>query len=127
LGNLGLTDKEEEAIVAFLKTLTDGYHLGKEVAETDEETVVSNYLLFQNTPNPFNPTTTIAFALAEQGFTTLKVYDLLGREVATLVSGALDAGNHVVTFDASRSASGVYVYRLESNGFTAVKKMVVAK
>ncbi len=127
LGDLGLTDKEEKAIVAFLKTLTDGYGLGKEAAEWDEETVVSNYALFQNSPNPFNPTTSIAFELADQGFTTLKVYDVLGREVATLLSGALDAGNHVVTFDASRLASGVYIYRLESNGFTAVKKMVVAK
>jgi cytochrome c peroxidase len=127
LGDLGLTAKEEDAIVAFMKTLTDGYHLGKEAAETEEETVVSNSTLFQNSPNPFNPTTSIAFELAGQGFTTLKVYDLLGREVVTLVSGPLDAGNHVVTFDASRLASGVYVYRLESNGFTAVKKLVVAK
>lgn len=127
LGNLGLTANEEEAIVAFLKTLTDGYRLGKEAAATDEETVVSNYLLFQNAPNPFNPMTSIAFELADQGFTTLKVYDVLGREVATLVNGALDAGQHVVTFDASRLASGVYVYRLEANGFAAVKKMIVAK
>ncbi len=127
LGDLGLTNKEEETIVAFLKTLTDGYSLGKEVAETGEATVISNYALFQNSPNPFNPTTAIAFELADQSFTTLKVYDVLGREVATLVNGALDAGKHVVTFDASRLASGVYVYRLESSGFTAVKKMIVTK
>lgn len=127
LGNLGLAVSEEEAIVAFLKTLTDGYSLGKEVAETEEEAMISNYALFQNAPNPFNPTTTLTFVLAKQGFTTLKVYDLLGREVATLISDALDAGNHTMIFDASRLASGVYVYRLESNGFTAVKKMIVAK
>ncbi len=127
MGNLGLTGKEEDAIVAFLKTLTDGYHLGKDAAELEEETVTLHHALFQNVPNPFNPTTTIAFELAEQGFTTLKVYDILGREVATLVSGTLEAGNHAVTFDASHLVSGVYVYRLESNGFTAVQKMVLAK
>lgn len=127
LGDLGLTNKDEEAIVAFMKTLTDGYDLDKEAAETGEETVVSNYGLFQNSPNPFNPMTSIVFELADHGFTTLKVYDVLGREVATLVNDALDAGKHVVAFDASRLASGVYVYRLESNGFTAVKKMIVAK
>jgi hypothetical protein len=87
----------------------------------------TDYNLSQNYPNPFNPTTAINFSLPKSGNVTLKVYDLLGREVATLVSGYLPAGAHNTKFDASKLASGMYVYRLQAGTYTAVKKMLLMK
>ncbi|HEX2786330.1 MAG TPA: kelch repeat-containing protein [Ignavibacteria bacterium] len=89
--------------------------------------VLNDYSLSQNYPNPFNPTTKINFSIPKSGLTTLKVYDILGKEVATLVNGFQNAGNFVVEFDASRLASGAYFYRLEVNGFVNTKKMLLIK
>jgi hypothetical protein len=83
--------------------------------------------LEQNFPNPFNPTTTIRFAIPQNEHVTLKVYDLLGREVATLVNEARSAGNHEAFFDASNLASGVYIYRLTAGNFIATKKFTLIK
>lgn len=85
------------------------------------------YVLEQNYPNPFNPTTTIAFKLPTAGNTTLRVFDLLGREVATLVNGRWEAGSYAVTFDAGQLASGVYLYRLESESFVATRKLLLLR
>ena len=85
------------------------------------------YELQQNYPNPFNPTTKINFAIPKQGLVTLKVYDVLGREVANLVNEVKTAGNYIVDFDASYLASGVYFYKLEVNGFSDVKRMMLIK
>ena len=89
------------------------------------------YALNQNYPNPFNPATQIEYSLAKAGYVSLKVYDLLGQQVATLVNSDQTAGSHTVTFDAvngGRSlASGVYFYRLESGSFVATHKMIVLK
>jgi len=86
------------------------------------------FTLNQNYPNPFNPTTTISFTLAQDGFTTLKIYDVLGREIATLASGELKANMvNNVTFDASRFASGIYFARLQHNGKSLVQKMLMTK
>jgi hypothetical protein len=89
--------------------------------------VVYTYKLEQNYPNPFNPTTNIAFSIKEAGFVSLKVYDLLGREVATLVSELRPAGNYTVRFDAAGLGSGVYFYTLSSGGFSQTKKMMIVK
>ena len=89
--------------------------------------VVYTYKLEQNYPNPFNPTTNIAFSIKEAGFVSLKVYDLLGREVATLVSEIRPAGNYTVRFDAAGLGSGVYFYTLSSGGFSQTKKMMIVK
>ncbi len=89
--------------------------------------IPSNYSLSQNYPNPFNPTTSISFALPVAGNVELKVYDMLGKEVASLVSGSYTAGTHSVPFDASALASGVYVYKLTAGDFTDSKKMVLIK
>lgn len=89
--------------------------------------IPKNFSLNQNYPNPFNPVTMIRFALPKSGNVTLKVYDILGREVANLVSGFKAAGEYMVDFDASALTSGVYFYRLESDGYVDVKRMVLLK
>jgi Secretion system C-terminal sorting domain len=83
--------------------------------------------LSQNYPNPFNPTTTIEFALPLTAKVQMKVYNVIGQEVATLVNETLTAGHHAVTFDASRIASGVYMYKIVAGNFVSVKKMVLLK
>jgi hypothetical protein len=87
----------------------------------------SEFKLAQNYPNPFNPSTRIEYQLSKSGYVTLKIYDILGREIKTLVEGNEKAGNYSVSFNATKLASGVYFYRLSANGFTSVKKMVLAK
>lgn len=87
----------------------------------------SEYVLSQNYPNPFNPSTTISFNLPQSGNVTLTVYNVLGQQVATLVNGALNAGTHSVPFDASRLASGVYVYELRAGSFVQQKRMMLVK
>ena len=83
--------------------------------------------LSQNYPNPFNPETIIRFSLPEAGFVTGVVYDILGREVATLLKSDMTAGNHQVKFDAKGIASGVYVFRLEAGGNSSYIKMILTK
>jgi len=90
------------------------------------------YSLSQNYPNPFNPSTKIAYGLAVDSKVTLKVFDVLGQEVATLINGNVATGSHEINFDASNLNSGVYFYRIEANGvdgtnFTSVKKMILTK
>ncbi len=83
--------------------------------------------LNQNYPNPFNPSTAISYELSANSYVTLKVYDVLGREVATLVEARQNAGYHEATFDARNLSSGVYFYRLTAGTFSAVKKLVLVK
>jgi len=80
-----------------------------------------------NFPNPFNPTTTINYQLPENGFVTIKVYDMLGKEVATLVNESKSAGYYNVNFDASKLTSGVYIYTINANNFIQSKKMLLMK
>jgi photosystem II stability/assembly factor-like uncharacterized protein len=89
--------------------------------------VPATFSLSQNYPNPFNPTTKINFALPKSGLVTLKVYDVLGKEVATLVNEVKNAGTYNYEFDGSALTSGVYFYKLEGNGFSSVKKMMLVK
>ncbi len=86
-----------------------------------------SYRLLQNYPNPFNPSTNITFNLKESGLVTLKIYDILGQEVVTLLNKVLPAGLHSVNFDAAGLQSGTYIYRIQSNNFTAAKKMILLK
>ncbi len=90
-------------------------------------TVPETYSLSQNYPNPFNPTTKINFAIPKQGFVNLKVYDILGRVVKNLISEVKAAGYYSVDFNASELSSGVYFYKVDVNGFTDVKRMVLVK
>ena len=87
----------------------------------------ARFSLSQNYPNPFNPTTTIQFSISELSIVNLKVFDVLGREVATLVNGRMEAGVHQVSFDASRLASGIYFYQLQAGSFSQTKKLMLLK
>ncbi|MBI5471438.1 MAG: T9SS type A sorting domain-containing protein [Ignavibacteriae bacterium] len=92
-----------------------------------QHSFVSTYALRQNYPNPFNPTTEIRCEIPYAGLVTLTVYDLVGREIATLVNERKDVGVFSVRFDASNLSSGTYIYRLTTGDYTAVKKMIVVK
>ena len=98
-----------------------------ECAPLEAGELPQGYSLKQNVPNPFNPTTTINFTMGETGAASLKVYDLSGREVATLVNGNVERGEHSVAFDASNLSSGVYFYTLQVAGSAETHKMVLMK
>lgn len=85
------------------------------------------FALNQNYPNPFNPTTNIDFSLPKNGYITLKVYNILGQEVAALIQGFQKAGTYKLNFDASHLASGVYIYRLQWENVSISKKLVLVK
>ena len=88
----------------------------------------AKFELYQNFPNPFNPSTTISFQLPEKANVKLKVYNVLGQEVAVLLDGAKDAGAYQINFDGANLASGIYIYRLSTNtGFLSTKKMILLK
>ena len=105
----------------------------RQVLETIEATpsagnaLVTEYSLHQNFPNPFNPETQIAYDLVEGGNVTLTVYNMMGQKVTTLVSGMESAGHHTVNFNAATLPSGLYLYRIEANGFSDEKKMLLMK
>lgn len=101
---------------------------GRIKSETGKENIPKVYTLYHNYPNPFNPTTTIKYDLPKAATVTLKIYDILGREVKTLVDHEMKtAGSYRVVFDASNLASGVYLYRLQTNDYVNVKKMILLK
>ena len=94
---------------------------------TDSKNLPQQYRLEQNYPNPFNPTTTITYSLPKDGFVELAVYDISGRRVATLVNEPQSAGDYAAAWNAGELPSGVYLYRLQVNGFSEMKKMVLEK
>ncbi len=100
---------------------------GAAVSNEEEVSQIEGYKLNQNYPNPFNPTTNITFSLGKSGMASLKVFDVLGREVATLANGRLTQGEHTFNFNASSFSSGVYVYQLKSNGVVLTKKLTLIK
>jgi hypothetical protein len=135
-----ISDGKEHAVA--VSSLTDGLTgapmtnglvftpNGVAVAVTAVEamkTVPSDYSLLQNYPNPFNPSTMIKYALPADGMVTLKVYNSLGAEVATLVSGTQASGMHEVSFNASGLSSGIYFYTLRSGAFTKTQRMMLLK
>jgi len=87
----------------------------------------SSYILYQNYPNPFNPTTTISYSVPKQSFVTIKVYDLLGREVASLVNENKPVGNYNVLFNANKLASGIYFYGMKYGSDSQTKKLLLLK
>jgi hypothetical protein len=103
----------------------DGQNLPTGITNTNE--IAKSYSLSQNFPNPFNPTTSINFSIPKAGLVKLVVYDVLGKEVATLVNGEQTVGTYQVTFDASKLTSGIYFYKITSGDFSDVKKMMLVK
>ena len=93
----------------------------------DNSVIPNEYKLAQNYPNPFNPSTTIQFVVPEAGMYSLKVYNALGEEVADLINNQLASGQHKVNFDASKLASGMYIYKLSGNNVNISKKMILMK
>jgi hypothetical protein len=89
--------------------------------------VPKTFALEQNYPNPFNPSTTIRYQLPQSATVSLKIYDVLGREVQTLVNERQAAGQYSVPFNADGLASGVYFYRLQAGSFVQTKKMMLIK
>jgi hypothetical protein len=106
------------------------FSLRQEATSVGRETsnaLPEEYLLEQNHPNPFNPSTRIAFAIPASGHTTLRVFDMLGREVALLFERTAEPGWYEVEFQGQHLSSGVYLYRLESGGSVRTRKMVLLK
>ncbi|MDP4117476.1 MAG: T9SS type A sorting domain-containing protein [Bacteroidota bacterium] len=97
------------------------------IGTKNNEYVVKDYALMQNYPNPFNPNTTISYQLPKSGQVTIKVYDVLGNEVRTLVNEYKSAGQYSVNFDAGKLSSGMYIYRITAGGYTSAKKMTLIK
>jgi len=93
----------------------------------EDESMPGNYFLEQNFPNPFNPSTQISYGVKEGGFVSLKVYNILGSEIATLVNNFKSAGNYIVDFKGGDLASGIYIYRLSVNNFIQTRKMILEK
>jgi hypothetical protein len=95
---------------------------------TNNQSVPADYSLSQNYPNPFNPSTSIEYNIPKSSYVTLKVYDVVGREVALLADEFKIAGSYKINFDAARLSSGIYYYTLKSdNGFSETKKMILTK
>ena len=94
---------------------------------TDNNSLPNSFELSQNYPNPFNPSTIIKYSISKRSNVSLKVYDMLGKEVATLVNEIKDANSYQVKFDASNLTSGLYIYKFQAGNFTASKKMMLIK
>ena len=93
----------------------------------DENALPMEFSLYQNYPNPFNPSTVIAYDLPDERHVTLKVFNTLGQEVASLVDGMQPVGRYTVNFDARKLASGLYIYRLIAGDNISIKKMSLVK
>ncbi len=94
----------------------------------DEPDVIPTvYNLFQNYPNPFNPSTIISFSIPASSFVTIRIFDVLGSEVANLVNEEKSAGNYEITFDSSGLSSGVYLYKIQAGKFVETKKMILLR
>lgn len=95
--------------------------------EEGENGLPKEYKLEQNYPNPFNPSTVIKYQLPFSGQVTIKIYNVLGKEVATIIDGEKEAGYHQIEFSGAKLASGIYIYRLETANYISVMKMILMK
>lgn len=132
LGNVSMVSFQlskslNTSMTNFDYTIQNAVLIANSVGVTTNTTEVKEYSLAQNYPNPFNPVTKIAFSLPKQGNVTLKVYNMIGKEVATLVNEFRSIGNYEVNFDGANLSSGVYFYKLEADGFSEVKRMMLIK
>jgi hypothetical protein len=108
-------------------TLNSGDERTLRLRVTGGKQIPTHFALMQNYPNPFNPITTISFDLPAKSTVSLKVYDIIGKEVMTLADEEYEAGSYAVQADFTNLASGMYLYRIKSGTFTDVKKMVLMR
>jgi hypothetical protein len=120
---INLADARTQVMTAALKY----FGLIQPSDVQDEDLIPSNFSLNQNYPNPFNPSTTIAYEISAKGMVRLKVYDVLGRDVNVLVNNFQTPGKYEVTFSGNNLSSGIYFYKLETEAFSQVKKMILLK
>ena len=130
-------DQDGKTDIAIVSSVASGvdslfvlYNLGGGtvgIQEQETEEIPTAFSLAQNFPNPFNPATTIQFSLPQAGDVTLKIYNVLGEEVKTLVNEYKEIGNHSVQFNAGNLASGMYLYRIQAGSFVETKKMILIK
>ncbi len=120
-GGVGTIDPAEYEVITYDFDNPSGIY------SQSERKIPGEYILHQNYPNPFNPSTTIEFTLPKPEYVELKVYNILGKEVTTLVSKNLIQGNHIFKFDGKNLSSGIYYYRINAGEFQDVKKMVYLK
>ncbi|MHB9013589.1 MAG: T9SS type A sorting domain-containing protein [Ignavibacteriaceae bacterium] len=118
--------KNQAAIMAHIVSENTSVLNVTDVKKENNQTPTA-FTLSQNYPNPFNPSTVIKYSIPKSGIVTLKVYNMLGQEVATLVNQMQNSGNYIVNFNADKLASGVYMYRIQSGDFTLTKKMELLK
>ena len=125
-----------DVIIGAPENSAVGYKMGRAYVYAGSATVgveeqsherATRFHLYQNFPNPFNPATTIRFSLPQRDRVSLKIYDLLGKEIATLVEGDFDQGEHALNFNGNSLASGVYLYRLQTGSFVEQKKLVLMR
>ncbi|MBU2585222.1 MAG: CIA30 family protein, partial [Bacteroidetes bacterium] len=120
--------KENSSLTNFEFEIKNIVFLSKNGSDKSKgESVPKEFKLQQNYPNPFNPSTLIEFSVAKSELVTIKVYNVLGKEVANLVNGIKEPGVHSVRFDANGLSSGVYLYKIQSESYTATKKMILQK
>lgn len=117
-------EDDNQAVQNIAYTLVSG---GSPILDVPKQQQPRKFQLSENYPNPFNPSTTIQFNLLQAGEVQLSVYNILGRKVETLVDGVHRAGRHTVTFNAGNLSSGVYIYRLKTNGYSQSRRMLLMK
>src|SRR5690606_14252386 len=122
VGNTGPTVNQSGPHAIYMATVPV-----RVVTDVSDPVLVNSFDLEQNYPNPFNPSTSIKYSVAERSNVNIKIYDMLGKEVANLVNTVKEAGSHEVSFNASNLASGMYVYTITAGNFTSSKKMMLMK
>ena len=136
LMNKGLTNSMVNAIsidqdgYIYAGTENGGLYKSNNIIDAIEKptkALPDKFFISQNYPNPFNPSTIINYQIPKSTLVTLKVYDILGREVTTLVNEEKPAGNYEINFNGSRLSSGIYFYRIQVGGYTSIKKMILLK
>jgi hypothetical protein len=125
--NFGLVFRCRWEPLEVYEAIVNGTHYPIISSVQEDRNPITSFALHQNHPNPFNPSTTISFDLPTQSVVTLKIFNVLGQEVATLVDGKVDAGRHQEQWDAGRLASGVYFCRMSAGDYTAIRKLMMVK
>ncbi len=121
---------EDDNTYVFIGTAGTGiwrYRYSIITGINENKKIPAHFILYQNYPNPFNPSTKIKFVIPKSSFVNLKVYDVLGREIVTLVNEEKSAGEYEIEFDATGLPSGVYIYKLQAGSYTSFKKMILLR